>query len=95
MEMVTRRCLYTRLIILVMHEHYYLQEISLKDFQNLNSLHLDSAMKTKQLLSLKCVQKWVLASLYFLLWQCWKTLLFARPSVSNQIPLMHSHLINY
>jgi len=97
MEMVTRRSLDTPLIILLMHERYYLQEISLKDFQNLNPLHLNSmtALKNKQFPSLKCVQTWVLASLYFLLWQCWKTLPFARPSVSNQILLMHSLLINY
>jgi hypothetical protein len=80
-----------------MHKRYYLQDISIQDFQNLKSLHLNimTALKKKQLLSLTCVQNWVLASLYFLLWQCWKTLPFARPSVSNQLPLMHSLLTYY
>ena len=55
MEMVTRRCMDNQLITLLMHELYYLQEISLKDFQKLNSLHLNSmtAPQTVQLLSLK------------------------------------------
>jgi len=85
MEMVTRWSLDTRLTIFLMHERYYLQDLSIQDFQNLESLHLNimTALQNKQLLSLTCVQNWVLASLYFLLWQCWKTLPFARPSVSN------------